>query len=242
MMSSRRPAKRKRMVPGGKPSRKVAIVDEHPLIRLGLKHLLSAQPGLMVWWEAGRPADALEMLGCRGTDLLITGLIMSGRSGLDFVRDVRSLLPSLPVLVVSMHNEMIFAERALRAGARGYVMKSEAAEIVMTAVRRVLAGKIYVSPRVMGQMLAQVSGTPAHNSHSPFATLTDREFEVFGAIGQGKTSREVARQLGICQKTVEVHLLRIKHKLGLTSLVSLVSYAARWLASGLKDDAERAWG
>lgn len=211
------------------PRRRVLIVDDHPFMRAGLAQLIERQADLTVGGEAGNPAEALQLLAAGGTDVVLTDMTMPGRSGLDFLKDLQALHPALPVLVVSMHDEMVYAERALRAGARGYIMKEAGGENLLAAIRQVLGGQVYVSPRMSAQLLDSFSGRKSRDSNSPFGKLTDREFEVFQMIGQGHSTREIAHQLCLSTKTVDVHRSNLKAKLDLKDTTALIRHAVRWV-------------
>ncbi|MBL9214989.1 MAG: response regulator transcription factor [Opitutaceae bacterium] len=215
----------------GLARRRILVVDDHPFMRAGLAQLIDRQPDVVVCGEAGNPAESLQRLAQGGVDLVLTDLTMPGRSGLDFIRDLQALHPALPILVVSMHDELIYAERALRAGARGYIMKEAGGENLLTAIRQVLAGQVYVSPRMSALLLDSLAGRRTRDSDSPFGRLTDREFEVFQLIGQGRSTREIAAQLGLSTKTVDVHRGNLKAKLGLGDMTALVRHAVRWVES-----------
>ena len=209
--------------------RKILVVDDHPMTRAGVVHLLSKQEDMMVCCEVGNPAEALnEIFKCH-PELLLTDMTMPGRSGVEFVKDVLALHPGLPILVVSMHDEVIYAERALRAGARGYIMKEAGGEKLLAAIRRVLAGQVYVSEQMSAKILDNLSGKKPRGSTSPIEKLTDREFEVFRLIGQGNSTRDIAKQLHLSPKTVDVHRAHIKEKLELKDATSLVRHAVRWV-------------
>ena len=156
---------------------------------------------------------------------------MPDKNGLELIKDIRSLRPELPILVVSMHDEMIYAERVLRAGGRGYIMKQEGGEKFIRAIRQVLAGQIFVSDKMSSRILEIFSGGNKKSENSPVARLSDREFEVFQLIGHGKGTREIAAQLNLSVKTVEVHRANIKEKLNLKTATELVRYAVRWADS-----------
>ena len=232
----KRPAKPKRPVapappvsPAAPARKRILIVDDHPFMRAGLAQLIERQPDLMVWGEAGNPAEAQACLAAGGADLLLTDMTMPGRSGLDFIKDLQALHPALPILVVSMHDEVIYAERALRAGARGYIMKEAGGENLLAAIRQILGGQVYVSARMSGLLIDSFSGRRTRDSQSPFGVLTDREFEIYQLIGQGKNTREIATQLGLSSKTVDVHRSNLKAKLGLKDMTALVRHAVHWL-------------
>lgn len=215
--------------PGGR--RGVGIVDDHPMTRAGIAQLLNTQADLYVAFEAGSPHEALEEIGEHPPDLLLTDMSMEGRSGLEFIKDVKALYPRLPVLVLSMHDEQIHAERALRSGALGYVTKDQGGDVLLLAIRRVLSGDIFVSPALASRLLRTLSGAPVEEPTTPIAKLTDREFEVLQLIGQGKSTREIATQLHISTKTVDVHRSRMREKLALPDANALMRFAVRWVES-----------
>lgn len=212
------------------PARKsVLLVDDHPFMRAGLRQLIDRQPDLFVGGEAGNPSEAFQQLARAVPDLILTDLTMPGRGGLEFLRDIRATHGKVPILVVSMHDEGVYAERALRAGARGYIMKEAGGENLLAALRRVLAGEIYVSPRMSARILDAISTGRPRGSRSPIEQLTDREFEVFQLIGQGKSTRDIATALHLSPKTVDVHRGHIKEKLGLRDVTALIRHAVRWV-------------
>jgi len=209
--------------------KKILIVDDHPFMRAGLAQLINRQSDLVVGGEAGDPAAAAREVARSRPDLVLSDITMPGRSGLEFIKDLRAAHPDLPILVVSMHDEVIYAERALRAGARGYIMKEAGGENLLAAIRQVLAGQIYVSPRMSATILDALSARRPRGSHSPIEKLSDREFEIFQLIGQGKSTREIAVQLHLSPKTVDVHRAHIKEKLELRDVTALVRHAVRWV-------------
>ena len=211
------------------PRKRILLVDDHPFMRAGLAQLIDRQTDMVVCGEAGDPASAIAALVRTGADLLLTDITMPGRSGLEFIKDLQATHPDLPIMVVSMHDEAIYAERALRAGARGYIMKESGGEALLDALRQVLAGQVYVSAKMAARVLDNLSGRKPRGSHSPIEKLTDREFEVFQLIGQGKSTREIAKQLHISSKTVDVHRSHIKEKLALGDVTALVRHAVRWV-------------
>lgn len=216
--------------PTGAPAkRSLLIVDDHPFMRAGLAQLIDRQPDLRVCGEAGNPAEALSELAKNQPDLILTDLTMPGRSGLEFIKDLRATSPDVALLVISMHDEAVYAERALRAGARGYIMKEAGGENLLAAIRQVLRGEIYVSPRMSARILEGFSATRPRGSSSPIEKLTDREFEVFQLIGQGKSTRDIAQQLHLSPKTVDVHRANIKAKLELGDVTALIRHAVRWV-------------
>jgi DNA-binding NarL/FixJ family response regulator len=211
--------------------KRILIVDDHPFMRAGLAQLIEKQPDLQVCGEAGEPSVALRLLDTTPVDLILTDITMPGRSGIEFIKDVQAIHAGMSMLVVSMHDEVIYAERVLRAGARGYIMKEAGGENLLLAIRQVLGGQIYVSPRVAAKILDDFSGRRPRGSSSPIEKLTDREFEIFQLVGQGKSTRDIASQLGLSPKTVDVHRANIKEKLGLKDATALVRHAVRWVES-----------
>jgi DNA-binding NarL/FixJ family response regulator len=211
------------------PPRRVLLIDDHPFMRAGLAQLINAQSDLMVCGEAGNPSEAFRSLAKVKPALVLSDLTMPGRSGLEFIKDLKAAEPDLAVLVVSMHDEVVFAERALRAGARGYIMKEAGGENLLAAIRQVLRGEVYVSPRMSSRILNDLSARRPRGSTSPIERLTDREFEVFQLIGQGKSTRDIAEQLHLSSKTVDVHRSHIKEKLELKDATALIRHAVRWV-------------
>lgn len=209
--------------------RKILVVDDHPFMRAGLAQLIDRQPDMQVCGEAGNPAEALQAVPRCQPDLVLSDITMPGRSGAEFIKDLLALHPQLPVLVISMHDESIYAERMLRAGARGYIMKEAGGEALLAALRQVLRGEVYVSPRLSARILENLSGGRPRASHSPIAKLTDREFEVFRLIGLGRSTHDIAEQLHLSTKTVDVHRANIKGKLAITENTALVRHAVRWV-------------
>ncbi len=216
--------------------KRILIVDDHPFMRAGLGQLIDKQPGMMVCGEAGDPAAAMKELEKGQVDLVLTDITMPGRSGIEFIKDLQAVYPQLPILVISMHDEVIYAERVLRAGARGYIMKEAGGENLLAALRRVLEGDVYVSPKMSARFLDNMSGRKPRGSTSPIEKLTDREFEVFQLIGQGKSTRDIAKQLNLSSKTVDVHRGHIKEKLGLQDTTALVRHAVRWVETQSLDE------
>ncbi len=209
--------------------KRILLVDDHPFMRAGLGALIDRQSDLMVCGEAGNPSEAFEQLPRTKPDLVLSDLTMPGRSGLEFIKDLLASAPGLAVLIISMHDEAVYAERALRAGARGYIMKEAGGENLLTAIRQVLRGEVYVSPKMSARILENLSGGRPRGSSSPIEKLTDREFEVFQMIGQGKSTRDIAEQLHLSPKTVDVHRSNIKVKLELRDATSLIRHAVRWV-------------
>jgi DNA-binding NarL/FixJ family response regulator len=211
------------------PPKGILLVDDHSFMRDGLAQLINRQPDMKVCGEAGDPAEALRQLAKAKPDLVLTDLTMPGRSGLEFIKDIVAAEPTMAVLVISMHDEAVYAERVLRAGARGYIMKGAGGENLLTALRQVLRGEVYVSPQMSARILAGLSGSKPRGSTSPIEKLTDREFEVFQLIGQGKSTRDIAEQLHLSPKTVDVHRTHLKEKLELKDATALIRHAVRWV-------------
>lgn len=211
--------------------RRLLLVDDHPFMRAGVAQLIERQPDLTVAGEAGRPSECLAFLATQAADLVVTDLTMPGRSGLDFIKDLQAAYPSLPILVVSMHDEMVYAERALRAGARGYIMKEAGGEALLGAVRQILSGQAYVSPRMAAKLVESATSRQPRGATNPMERLTDREFEVFRLIGEGKTTHAIAAQLNLSTKTVDVHRSHLKEKLGLADSTQLIRHAVNWHAA-----------
>ena len=212
--------------------RRVLLVDDHPMMLAGLAQLIRLQSDLEVCGETGEPAQALRAITKCRPDLLLTDLTMPGRSGTEFIKDVLAAHAGLPILVVSMHDELLHAERVLRAGARGYVMKEAGGEKLLAAIRQVLAGQVYVSEQMSARILDSFSGQRPRGAQSPIEKLSDREFEVFQLIGAGRTTKEIAAQLHLSPKTVDVHRGHIKEKLALKDMTALVHHAVRWTETG----------
>ncbi len=213
------------------PKKRILLVEDHPTTRYGLVALISREPELEVCGEAGTAKAALSLVQKCAPDLLLADLGLPMRSGLDFLKDVRALHPDLPVLVVSMHDEELYAERAIRAGARGYIMKSEGGEELLDAIRQVLNGGIYASPTVATRLLEPLSGRERITAPVNLESLTDREFEIFQDIGRGLAPKLIGDRLGISAKTVATHCSHIRSKLRLKRNVDLVRLALRWAAS-----------
>jgi DNA-binding NarL/FixJ family response regulator len=203
----------------------VFIVDDHPLLRQGLALLINREQDLAVCGEAEEAQTAIKEITQKKPDILIVDISLNGPDGLDLLKNIRMLYPGLPVLILSMHDESIYAERALRARANGYIMKQEATEKVLVAVRRILGGDIYLSDRMANKLLHQyISGAPA-DMNSRLSTLSDRELEVFRLIGEGRSTRQIAEKLHLSIKTVETYQAHIKDKLSLHSGRELVQHA-----------------
>jgi DNA-binding NarL/FixJ family response regulator len=206
----------------------VLIVDDHPMMRQGLAALINNEPDLIADGEAENAQQAMASIAARRPDIVLADITLPDKSGLELIKDIQALHAGLRVLVVSMHDESLYAERVLRAGGRGYIMKQEGGKKLLEAIRQVLAGKVYVSEKMSARILEMFSGGRGAAGTSPVERLTDREFEVFQLIGQGKGTREIAAKLHVSVKTVEVHRLHIKEKLDLKTAPELIRFAVRW--------------
>ena len=207
------------------------VVDDHPVVRMGLTQLINDQDDMKVCCETGAVGDALTLTRSASPDVALVDISLGESSGIDLVRALHAAHPDLPVLVLSMHDERLFAERALRAGARGYIMKQEAGRDLLTAIRRVAGGTLYLSVEMTDRMLAAAAGHPRPpDGRSPLERLTDREREVFTLIGDGRGTQQIADGLRLSVKTVASHRARIKEKLGLKTATELVRFAATWTA------------
>ena len=209
------------------PKCKVFLVDDHPIVRQGLALFIEREPDLMVCGEAEDATSALQAIREAAPDFVILDISLNGPDGLELLKTLRVRYPNLPALVLSMHDESVYAERALRAGANGYIMKQEAADKVITAIRHILGGDVYLSDRLTKQMLQQfVNGSIS--PRDPLAKLSDRELEVFRLIGAGHGTRQIADELHVSTKTVESYQAHIKEKLALRNARELVQYAVEW--------------
>jgi DNA-binding NarL/FixJ family response regulator len=207
---------------------RVLIVDDHPVVRLGIRQMIAAEPALEVCGEADSMESALRACRTSECDLVIVDLSLGSTSGLELIKQLHDEHPQLPILVLSMHDESLFAQRALRAGARGYLQKHEAIEGLIAAIRQVLSGKVFVSDTVAQQVLAGLRGT-APTPTDQLATLTDREIQVLERVGRGSSTAEIAKDLGVSVKTIETYRSNIKAKLNLKSALDLVRYATSWI-------------
>jgi len=208
--------------------KRIMVVDDHPIVRQGLALLINREPDLVVCGEAEEAMGAMHVLASSRPDVLIVDISLSGPDGIDLLKNIRTTHPMLPVLILSMHDESVYAERALRAGANGYIMKQEATENVLVAVRRILSGEIYVSARIANQMLRHYITGSGTLRDSSIADLSDRELEVFRLIGEGHGTRQIAEKLHLSVKTVESYQAHIKEKLSLRSSRELMQRAIQW--------------
>ncbi len=213
-----------------KKARRVLIVDDHPIVRQGLRRLIDQEEDLDVCGEAETVREARAAIREHRPDAIIVDISLKQGDGLELVRDVRAQYPTLPILVLSMHDETIYAERMLSAGASGYIMKQAASEQFLVAVRRVLDGGIYVSDSVGNSMIQKFTSSGAHVAANPIDRLSNREIQILHLIGKGLSTREAAEALNLSIKTVESHRQRIKKKLNLTTGTQLVQYAVNWFS------------
>lgn len=212
--------------------KKVMIVDDHPLVRDGIAALIRATPGLQVSAEEGSAEEALSAIDQDVPDLVVLDLVLPGKDGIELLKDIRARYPKVRVLVLSMHEETIYAERALRSGAQGYIMKHEQGAKVIEAIRGVLHGELVVSPVIASRMLKQfVTNKPGQDVRTSVERLSDRELQVFSAIGRGKSTQEIALMFDLSVKTIQTYREHIKRKLGLRNATDLVHSATRWVGA-----------
>lgn len=214
------------------PAARILVVEDHAIVRHGMRVLLAHTPTLTICGEAADVPAAWQELATHSPDAMVVDLTLQGQSGLDFIRDLRAAGHDLPVLVLSMHDEQTHAEKALRAGAQGYVMKEDADEVLVEALLTVLRGDRYLSPRLRDEWARRhIEGDVKAKASGPdIAALTEREQDVFRCMGQGLTTRQIAEQLGLSARTVEVHRARIKKKLAADSAAESLRAAVRWVA------------
>jgi DNA-binding NarL/FixJ family response regulator len=208
--------------------KRVFIVDDHPLVREWLTNLIHQQPDLVVCGETESAPQALQAVAASKPDVAIVDISLKNSSGIELIKDLKGSYPEIAVLVLSMHDESLYAERALRAGAKGYVMKRETTRKIIEAIRRVLEGKLYFSNAVAEVMATRLVEGKSGASLSPVEQLSDRELEVFELLGQGFGTRQVAETLNVSMKTVQAYCARMKEKLNLSSATQLLREAIRW--------------
>jgi DNA-binding NarL/FixJ family response regulator len=208
---------------------RVFIVDDHPIVRHGITQLINCEPDLMVCGESEDGTKALTAVSTAKPDVAVVDLTLRQGSGFSLIKNLNALYPDLPILVLTIHEESLYAERALRAGAKGYLMKEEAMENVLLAIRRVIAGRVYLSEKMQSRLF-RASGKQRENAvASPLERLSDRELEVFLLLGQGVGTRQIAKQLHLSISTVETHRAKIKEKLGVKSGTDLLRRAVKWV-------------
>lgn len=208
---------------------RVAIVEDHPMFRERLAHLINKEEDMTVCGEADNAQDGLALIQRLKPSLAIIDITLKGSGGLDLLKDLRAHNIELPVLVLSMHDESLYAERALRGGAKGYITKHEASTKVMVAIRQVLRGEIYLDTRVMGRILQRIVAPGSDATARPIDRLTDRELAVFELIGEGRTTREISRRLHVGLTTVDTYRARIKEKMKIENAAQLHAEASRWI-------------
>jgi DNA-binding NarL/FixJ family response regulator len=207
---------------------KILVVDDHPVVRHGMAQLIAAESDLEVCGEASDAGDALDLIKSTSPDLMMVDISLQGVNGIELIKQVKAIDSSIRMLVASMHDESLFAERALRAGAMGYISKEADGQEIVTAIRQILKGKIYLSPRMADHMLHRVVDGNGELAESSIETLSDRELQVFELIGKGLSTREVAKRLHLSPKTVETYREHIKAKLNLKNSNELVRHAVKW--------------
>ncbi len=205
-------------------AKRVVVIDDHPIVREGIAFLISQQKDLTCVGEAGDQRSAMELVASAKPDIVVLDIALGKENGLTILKQLREERPGLPVLILSMHDELLYAERCLRAGARGYVMKHEAGQNLIEALRKTLSGELAVSAKIATQMLESITQRKSRNP-DPMSRLSDRELEVLRLIGAGLAVREIAKTLFVSTKTVESHQMNIRQKLGLKSSRELVVYA-----------------
>ena len=222
----------KKQTPGMPPRKRLVVIDDHVLIRRGLISMINNEPDLEVCAEADTLQGGLRALASAQPDMATVDLHLGSSDGLELIKDIRKRLPSLPLLVISMHDEAVYAERAFRAGARGYVTKQQASETVLAAIRCVLAGGRYMSPAMKERFAEHYAKGNKPADKSPVASLSDREIEVFRLIGEGLVNRQVAEQLRLSVKTIETYREHLKSKLSLHNAGELARAAVLWVSTG----------
>jgi DNA-binding NarL/FixJ family response regulator len=210
--------------------RRVLLVDDHPIVRQGLRRMLEAEPDLSVCAEADSEPAAREAIRTNKPDIVIVDLSLDRGDGIELVREMHAEDPQLRMLVLSMHDETIYAERLLAAGAMGYIMKQAASDQLLTAVRRVLEGRTYVSEAVQRTLDARSGESRAADPTDPVSRLSNREVQILNMVGRGMSSRDIATEFGLSVKTIESHRQTIKHKLGLATNSQLLQYAMKWFS------------
>lgn len=215
--------------------KKVFIVDDHPVVRQGLAAFINGEDDLMVCGDAEDANDAIKKINQLKPNIIIADISLKGTGGLELTAAIKTRF-NIPVLVLSMHDESIYAERAIRAGARGYVMKKESMDVVVKALHEILSGKMFMSEELKQRLLGKLLTNPSDSQQSPLDSLTNREMEVFQLIGSGLSNRHIAKKLSLSVKTVETYRFRIISKLNLSSSSELIQYAIQWNHDGFKGE------
>jgi len=208
---------------------KIVLVEDHPIFRKGLAQLINNEKDMTVCGESEDSVEALRIVKELEPDLVIVDITLKDRNGIELIKDIKIRFPEMKIIVISMHDEKIYAERALRAGAKGYIMKQEAPETILKAIHHVLNNNVYVSNDIATRIFNLFFDGRANEDNNPVNQLTDRELEIFQLIGQGFGTRQIASKLHISVKTVENHRAHIKEKLNLKSAIELVQQATLWL-------------
>lgn len=227
--AAKTPAKTAAKTLAPRPKR-ILLVEDHPIMREGVAQWIQRSPDLQVCGQAETASQALSLIARLKPDLVLTDISLAGRSGLDLIKDLTAMAPGVPALVLSMHDEALYAGRALQAGARGYVMKRSGGARVVEAIREVFQGRIAVSPLVASQLLEEYSGCKPRASRAALPHLTDRELEIFQLIGEARSNREIAEQLRLSPKTVETHRLNLMGKLKVKNRSELLRFALQYAA------------
>jgi DNA-binding NarL/FixJ family response regulator len=209
--------------------KRVLLVDDHPVLRKGLVRLMNSKNGFVVCGEAGSAKEAMALMHELRPHLAIVDIGLPGASGIELTKAIRTEFPSIPVLILSMHEEALYASRALRAGAVGYIVKQDAIDNIATALQQTLRGQRYLSPGIAEQLQAEGSQDQPRSSHDLVSLLTDRELEIFELIGKGRDVREMAQSLNVSPKTVETHRTNIKEKLKLKNSREVARVALQWI-------------
>jgi len=210
---------------------KILIVDDHPIVRQGLAELINHETDIMVCGQAEDILEAKKTIKASKPDVVIVDIMLKESSGLELIKDIKTQYPDLAILALSMHDEFLYAERALRAGARGYIMKAAATENVITAIRKIIDGQIYVSDRMAAKMVSKLVGGGHETGESAIDALSDRELEVFRLLGQGHGTRQIADRLHLSIKTIETYRAHIKNKLNFSDSAEMLQYAIQWANS-----------
>ena len=211
-------------------AKKILLVDDHPVLRKGLVRLIDSKDEFVVCGEASTAADAMTQIRELKPDLVVVDIGLPGASGIELTKTIRAEFPQLPVLILSMHEEALYATRALRAGAMGYIVKQDAVDNIAAALREALNGRRYLSPVIAEQLQHNGPAGQTAATGDPMSVLTDREFEIFELIGKGREVREISEALGVSPKTVETHRTNIKEKLKLKNARQVARLAVQWLS------------
>jgi len=212
------------------PAKRIVIIDDHPLFRKGLEQLIASSNGFAVCGEAANAAEGMSTLRKLKPDLAIVDISLPGANGIELIKNIRAEFPKLPVLVLSMHDESLYALRSIRAGAQGYVMKQEALENVVRALYEIVGGRPYLSPAMSAKLITKFASGSENGKANPTDKLSDRELEILELIGKGHEVRDIATALHLSPKTVETHRAHIKEKLNLANARQVARYAVQWVA------------